>query len=36
MVWHTRNGDKIYALEKGLIFRPENVRVKEYKTEYDG
>lgn len=35
MVWHTRKGESIYALEKGLMFRPKTVTVASYRQEYD-
>ncbi|MBX7135025.1 MAG: hypothetical protein K1X67_20350 [Fimbriimonadaceae bacterium] len=35
LIWHERQGDKIYALGKGLIFAPKTVKVDAYKTEYD-
>lgn len=35
LVWHERQGDNIYALDKGLIFAPKSVKVEAYKAEYD-
>lgn len=34
LMWHERHGDQIIALERGLVFRPKNVIVQEYKLEY--
>lgn len=35
LIWHTRDGDNIYAHERGLLFRPKTVKVASYKAEYD-
>lgn len=35
MLWHTREGNDIYALEKGLIFRPKSIKLQKYQSEYD-
>jgi hypothetical protein len=34
LIWCTREGENIYAFEKGLIFRPKEVRNEKYKLEY--
>lgn len=34
MIWHSRKGDNIHALEKGLIFRPKRITVKKYEARY--
>lgn len=34
MLWHTRDGNDIYAIEKGLIFRPKEIKVPKYNDEY--
>ena len=34
LVWCTTDGQKLYALEKGLVFRPKNVKVAKYAQEY--
>jgi hypothetical protein len=35
LVWCQRDGETIYAFERGLIFRPKEVKVDAYKKEYD-
>ena len=35
LLWHTRDGNRIITLEKGLIFRPLVVKVPAYKKEYE-
>ena len=35
LIWCTREGDNLYAFEKGLIFRPKVVKHPAFKTEYD-
>jgi len=35
LLWHERDGENIYALERGLVFRPKKVQVPAYQTEYD-
>ncbi len=35
LIWCDRVGDDIHAFEKGLIFRPKDVRHVPYKQEYD-
>jgi hypothetical protein len=35
LIWHERQGDKIYALGRGLVFAPKNVKVDAYKADYD-
>lgn len=35
LIWHERDGDKILAFERGLVLRPKQIMVKEYKLEYD-
>lgn len=34
LLWHRTVGDNIYAREKGLVFRPKNVKVESYQAEY--
>jgi len=34
MIWHTRVGENIHAMDKGLIFRPKEIQVPQYKAEY--
>jgi hypothetical protein len=36
LIWHEREGDNIYAMERGLVFRPKvsNINVPAYKAEY--
>lgn len=34
LIWHETVGDSIHALEKGLIFRPKNIQVASYESEY--
>jgi hypothetical protein len=35
LIWCTREGENLYAFEKGLIFRPKVVNHQPYKAEYD-
>lgn len=35
LIWHRRDGDTIHALELGLVFRPRNIKIAEYKAEYE-
>lgn len=35
LVWCERDGDDLYAFEKGLIFRPKEIKLPEYKAKYD-
>lgn len=35
LIWCTREGENLYAFEKGLIFRPTVVKHLPYKAEYD-
>ncbi len=35
LIWCTRMGDNLHVLEKGLIFRPKEVKHPPYKAEYD-
>jgi len=35
LIWHTKHGDDIDALELGLVFRPIDVKHPPYKAEYD-
>lgn len=35
MMWHRQQGDTIYLRERGLMFRPKEVKVPEYQKEYD-
>ena len=35
LIWCHRSGEDIYAIEKGLIFRPKDIKVAKYKAEYD-
>lgn len=35
LIWCTREGENLYAFEKGLIFRPKGVKHPPYKAEYD-
>lgn len=37
LIWHVREGDRILAMERGLIFRPtlEHIVVEEYRKEYE-
>ena len=35
LIWCTRDAENIYALERGLIFRPREVRVDAYRSKYD-
>jgi hypothetical protein len=34
LIWHKTVGDAIYALDRGLIFRPQNIKVESYQSEY--
>lgn len=35
LIWCHRSGEDIYPMEKGLIFRPKDIKVAKYKAEYD-
>jgi hypothetical protein len=35
LIWCERNGDELYPFERGLIFRPKDIKVEAYKKEYD-
>ena len=35
LIWCTRMGDNLHVLDKGLIFRPKEVKHPPYKAEYD-
>ena len=35
LIWCNRQGDTIYVLEKGLVFRPKTFKNVSYKAEYD-
>ncbi len=35
MMWGLKKADQYYVLEKGLVFRPQKILVKEYKEKYD-
>jgi hypothetical protein len=35
LMWHVRAGDRILLRDRGLIFRPEVVKVDAYRKEYD-
>jgi hypothetical protein len=35
LLWCERDGEYLYAFEKGLIFRPQNIRQDDYRVEYD-
>jgi hypothetical protein len=35
LIWCEREGNNIYAFEKGLIFRPKTVKVDAYQAKYD-
>jgi hypothetical protein len=35
LLWHERSGDTIYALGRGLILAPKNIKVPAYKHEYE-
>ena len=35
LVWCERSGDTLYPFERGLIFRPKEVKVEAYRREYD-
>ena len=35
LIWCERNGDELYPYERGLIFRPKDIKVEAYKKEYD-
>ena len=35
LIWCVRDGEDLYAFEKGLIFRPKQVTKKEYSAKYD-
>ena len=34
LIWCERNGDELYPFERGLIFRPKEIKVDAYKKEY--
>ena len=34
LIWCEKVGDKLYALEKGLVFRPKKVTRADYKAKY--
>ncbi len=35
LLWCERNGNEIYAFERGLVLRPKEIKVLKYKAEYD-
>ncbi|SRR6266550_266292 len=35
LIWCERNGDDLYPFERGLIFRPKDIKVEAYRKEYD-
>jgi len=35
LIWCEREGEKLYPFERGLIFRPKEIKVAGYKKEYD-
>jgi hypothetical protein len=35
LLWCDTNGEDIYAFEKGLIFRPKDVKKAAYKAKYE-
>jgi hypothetical protein len=35
MMWHRKSGNTVFLGERGLIFRPREVRKAEYKADYD-
>jgi hypothetical protein len=35
LMWHVRDGDRILLRDRGLIVRPETVKVPAYQKEYD-
>lgn len=35
LIWCEREGEKLYAFEKGLIFRPKEVKHNEYREKYN-
>lgn len=35
LIWCEREGDDIYAFEKGLVFRPKEVKRADYRAKYD-
>lgn len=34
LIWCERDGEKLYALEKGLVFRPKKVTREDYRAKY--
>ena len=36
MMWHVKEGDTFNVVGKGLIIRPENIKVEAYKKKYEG
>jgi hypothetical protein len=36
LIWCEREGENIYAFERGLVLRPKDIKVAAYKQEYDG
>ena len=35
LIWCERDGDDLYAFEKGLVFRPKEVKRADYRAKYD-
>ena len=37
LIWHTRIGQDIFAIDRGLILRPKlnDIQIPEYKQEYE-
>ncbi|HEV2750555.1 MAG TPA: hypothetical protein VGV12_08545 [Gemmatimonadales bacterium] len=35
LIWCERDGENLYPFERGLIFRPKEIKVEAYKREYD-
>lgn len=35
LIWCEREGDQLYAFEKGLVFRPKEIKRADYQAKYD-
>jgi hypothetical protein len=35
LIWCEREGEHLYAFERGLVFRPKVVKIADYAKEYD-
>jgi hypothetical protein len=35
LIWCEREGKDLYAFEKGLVFRPKEVKRDDYRAKYD-